>query len=417
MKRWLYKIMSEFNNGTDTYEKGKFIQIYQKYIREDHPQQLTPKELHTVIVLRNHTTTLNHNLTITTLNMLGHLLPFAKHSETKRNAVHAKEVLEALRAKDIVDYTDPVDNNTPFKIALEEIKHKNTQDTQFLAVPDYILETTDIPEELYVLIVIYNIARWDDKYDNSKPYFRNKRNWHGLLSVKSPTTAENVINQMIKKQILFFYENDCVYNQAKEKFDQDNGKYYLVEQLNEQARVDAMRQKEEENRKKREEYEEAQQQEEVKVKSELAFHKGTSSNTDISNTEIDKFQDWNEEIDEIHVSSQDDTVLGFGNKGTVSSLLEQKINQMYKAKHEPKNPFDHLDLLGVTDDNDDVCSTYPMSHQIPIDEENRLAELQLEDDYAEPSESERKNINNFWGSAKKSSDYEDEFYWDEPDVS
>jgi hypothetical protein len=225
--------MTEFNNGKDFYIEGKYIQLYQKYFTEGDQQQLTPKELHTTLILKNISTTLNDNLVITTLNLLGHLIPFANRTEAKKNAAVARDILRSLKAKNIITYEEPKDNNTPFEIWIEPVKYvENDKRTNFVSIPRFIFERTNEPDELYVLIVVYNVARWDDKGDNGNPYFRNKKDWGGLLN-KGNTAAEKVINRMIKKGILFYYESECSYNHEKSKFDQKAGRYYLFPQKHE----------------------------------------------------------------------------------------------------------------------------------------------------------------------------------------
>ncbi|MGG1664507.1 hypothetical protein [Brevibacillus sp. NRS-1366] len=228
--------MSEYNTGNDTYHDGKFILFNNKYYTENDPQQLTPKELHTLIILKMFTSQFK-GVIITTYNLMGHLLPFTNVSEKKKNAAVAKEMMLNLRAKGIIEYDEPKDSNEPITVSIEPVKYVESDDrTSFQPVPEFILDRTDDPDELYVLIAIHNVAKMCEKGEYAKPFFRNKKNWGVLLS-KGDTTAEKVVNNMCNIGILFYYENDVYYNSDRKKFDQGQGRYYLFAQEKEEERI------------------------------------------------------------------------------------------------------------------------------------------------------------------------------------
>jgi len=218
--------MSEFNLGNDSYYEGKFILLNNKYYTENDPQKLTPKELYTLIILKNHSTQLE-GVTVTTYNLMGHLIPFTNAKEKKKNAGIAKEIMQSLRVKGIIEYDEPKDANDPITVRVEQVKYEQgDKRTTFQPVPEFIFERTKDPDELYIMIVVHSVAKSCEKGEYSKPYFRNKKNWGGLLG-KGHTTAEKIVNRMCKNEILFYYENDVYYNVNKKKFDQNSGKYYL----------------------------------------------------------------------------------------------------------------------------------------------------------------------------------------------
>lgn len=228
--------MSEYNTGNDNYHSGNFILLYNKYYTEEDPQQLTPKELHTLIILKEYTSRLREK-SVTTYNLMGYLLPFTNVSEKKKNAAVARELMQSLRNKRIIEYDEPKDANEPFEVSIEKVQYvEGDYRTSFQPIPDFIFERTNDPDELYVLIVVHNIAKMCDKGEYSKPYFRNKKNWGGLLG-KGNTTAEKIVNRMCEKGILFYYENDTYYDTEKRKFDQNQGKYYLFPQKHEEERI------------------------------------------------------------------------------------------------------------------------------------------------------------------------------------
>lgn len=222
--------MSEYNLGNDNYQEGSFILINNKYISEDDPQQLTPKELYTWIILKENNSTLTKK-TVTTYNLMGYLLPFTNMKEKKKNAAIAKELMIALKEKGVIQYDEPKDSNEPFIVSIEKVQYVDGDDrTSFQPVPDFIFQRTKDPDELYVLIVIHNVAKMCEKGEYAKPYFRNKKNWGSILS-KGDTTAEKIINKMCKKGILFYYENDVHYDKTRKKFNQNQGRYFLFPQL------------------------------------------------------------------------------------------------------------------------------------------------------------------------------------------
>ncbi|GED72537.1 hypothetical protein BRE01_62390 [Brevibacillus reuszeri] len=228
--------MSEYNTGDDTYHDGKFILLNNKYYTESDPQQLTPKELHTLIILKIFTSQFK-GVNVTTYNLMGHLLPFTNVSEKKKNAAVAKELMQSLKVKGIIEYDDPKDSNEPITVTIEPVKYVEGDDrTSFQPVPEFILDRTNDPDEIYVLIAIHNVAKMCEKGEYAKPFFRNKKNWGALLG-KGNTTAEKIVNSMCVKGILFYYENDVHYDQNRSKFEQGHGKYYLFPQEKEEARI------------------------------------------------------------------------------------------------------------------------------------------------------------------------------------
>jgi|GEM_PF-5935303 len=228
--------MPEFNTGSDNYHEGNFLLLYNKYYTEDDPQQLTPKELYTLLILKEYSSKLTGKV-VTTYNLMGHLLPFTNLSEKKKNAAIAKSLMQSLRAKGVIEYDEPKDANDPVIVDIESVKYvQNDSRTSFQPIPDFILKRTIDPDELYVLIVVHNIAKMCDKGEYSKPYFRNKKNWGTLLS-KGDSTAEKIVNRMCEKKILYYYENDTHYDREKNKFEQRQGKYYLFPQEHEEERI------------------------------------------------------------------------------------------------------------------------------------------------------------------------------------
>lgn len=236
--------MTLINTGKDNYVEERFILLYNKYYTENDPQQLTPKELQTLIILKEYTSKFKES-TITTLNLLGHLLPFSNIAEKKKNAAIAKQIILSLKNKGVVDFDEPKGSNDPFEIMIEKIQYvEGDLRTSYQPVPEFIFGRTNDPDELYVLIVIHSIAKMDDKGDYSKPYYRHKKNWGGLLG-KGNTTAEKIINKMCQKEILFYYENDVHYNAEDKKYSQHSGRYYLFAQDWEEERIKIRDQKRE----------------------------------------------------------------------------------------------------------------------------------------------------------------------------
>lgn len=228
--------MSEFNTGNDTYYDGKFILLYNQYYAEYDPQQLTPKELQTLIILKEYASNLN-GINITTYNLMGYLLPFTNVSEKKKNAAIARDIMQSLKRKNIVEYDEPKDANESIIVKIEQIKYiEGNMRTTFQPVPEFILKRTNDPDELYVLVTIHSIAKACEKGDYSKPFFRNKKNWGGLLG-KGNITAEKVVNKMCDKGLVFYYENDVNYDQEGKRFTQGQGKYYLFAQEHEEERI------------------------------------------------------------------------------------------------------------------------------------------------------------------------------------
>lgn len=225
----------EFENNVHTgfndSRELKSILLFNKYYTEYDPQQLTPKELHALIILKDHASYLTGETT-TTFNTLGYLLPFTKLAEKKKNAAVARDILQSLRSKKVIEYHDPKDANEPFQVKTEHVKYvEGDMRTTYQPVPEFILTKTDDPDELYVLIVIHSIARMCEKGEYSKTYFRNKKNFGGLLG-KGNTTAEKIVNRMCEKKILFYYESDVRYNTGRNKFEQNQGRFYLFPQEN-----------------------------------------------------------------------------------------------------------------------------------------------------------------------------------------
>ncbi|WP_289136347.1 hypothetical protein [uncultured Brevibacillus sp.] len=107
--------MSEYNTGNEHYYDAKFILLNNKYFTEFDPQQLTPKELHTLIIIRENASRIS-GLTNTTYNLMGHLLPFTNVKEKKKNAAVAREIMQSLRSKDVINYDEPKEPNEPIAV-------------------------------------------------------------------------------------------------------------------------------------------------------------------------------------------------------------------------------------------------------------------------------------------------------------
>jgi hypothetical protein len=227
-------LMIEFNTGNNTYEEGGYILLYHKYYTEDDPQQLTPKELQTLIILKDQITSYK-KIVYTTYNLMGHLLPFANHKLDRRNANTAKEVLQALKDKQVIQYDEPKDIHSPIVIKIEEVKYdESDKRTGYQTIPFEFIEQTNDPYELYVLVVVRRFNLMDKEGEYNYPYFRNKKKWGSLLGCDD-RTAYNIIERMIKKQLLYWYENDKSYEDGK--WNQFDGKYFIYPQEKEEERI------------------------------------------------------------------------------------------------------------------------------------------------------------------------------------
>lgn len=226
--------MTEFNTGIHTYEDGSYILLYHKYYSEDDKQKLSPKELQTLIILKDNLS-LHKKQVNTTYNLLGHMLPFANHKLERRNAQAAKEILQSLRDKEVISYDEPKDIHYPIVIKIEAIEFEegNTR-TSYQTVPFEFISWTDDPFELYVLIVVRRFNLMDKSGEYSFPYFRNKKKWGSLLECDD-RTAYRIIEGMINKSLLFWYENDKTYEDGK--WNQFDGKYFIYPQEKEEKRI------------------------------------------------------------------------------------------------------------------------------------------------------------------------------------
>ncbi len=226
--------MSEFNTGNNTYESGKFIPIYHKYYKEDDPQKLTPRELQTLIYLRDNLTTL-HNVVNTNYLILSQILSFTKYKQASKNLTIVREIMQSLKVKGVISYTEPVDRNSLFTVSVEEVKHnKDDKRTAYQAVPSDIIELTNDPYELYALITVRRFNLMDKSGEYSYPYFRNKKKWGSLLDCDD-RTAYKIVEGMIEKKLLYWYENDKSYEDGN--WSQCNGKYYIYPQEKEEERI------------------------------------------------------------------------------------------------------------------------------------------------------------------------------------
>jgi hypothetical protein len=263
-------LMVEYNNGHHSYLESKyFYQLYHKYYTEGDVQKLTPEELYILLVLKDNVS-LRDKVVNTSYNILGHLLPFTNYKENKKNAAVAKKLMQALRYKNIITYVEPKDMNTPISVSIEKIQYDESDErTRFEQIPNWLVERTNDPYELYILIAVYRFNNIDKSGNFRHPYFRNKKKWGNLLDCDD-RTAYKTIEKMIDNGILYWYEADKRYNEDMGKWDQNSGRYFLFKHDEEEKRIT-------ERDKKREDWKSSQEQ---KTKQN---HKGLGFN--IKNTD------------------------------------------------------------------------------------------------------------------------------------
>ncbi|RAT95809.1 hypothetical protein [Brevibacillus sp. Leaf182] len=174
-------------------------------------------------------------VTYTSHHNLGQVLPF-NYKQHSKNAEVAKEIMQSLKVKGAIDYVEPADNHSLITVQIEEVKYvKDDIRTVYQAVGSDIIETTNDPYELYVLITVRRFNLMDKSGELGYPYYRNKKRWGSLLDCDNRTAYE-IIERMINKKILYWYERDKSFEDGK--WNQRDGMYFIYPQ---EKRVRAMK--------------------------------------------------------------------------------------------------------------------------------------------------------------------------------